>query len=148
MIELERKVVKEMTVEVICALITVGGVIFSALISYAISRTTANKELEKIKLTWEREDVISSDDEFAEMAGAVAKFIQSNSSTNQRNAMEHVASIRSKETGALGRLLDELYLDIQSGDKYNSDVRLSQVIDQKREAKSKNNASTRNKPKK
>lgn len=137
-----------MSPEIICTLITVAGTIVSALIAYAVSRSTANKEIDKMKLTWEREDVVSSDDEFAEMAGSVAKFVQSNTSSNQRNAMEQVASVRSKETGALGRLLDELYMDIQSGVIYNSDVRLSQVIDQKRESKSKSNASTRNKPKK
>lgn len=137
-----------MTTEVVCTLITFGGVVFSALISYAISRSTANKEIEKMELTWEREDVVSSDDEFAEMASAVAKFVTHNSGVNQRAAMEQVAAVRSKETGVLGRLLDELYIEVQSGVAYNADIRLSQVIDQKRESKSKTNAPKRNKPKK
>ena len=134
--------------EVICTTITVCGVIISALISSAISRSTANKEIEKMRLSWEREDVISSDDEFANMAGAVAKFINHSSPANQRNAIEQVASVRSKETGALGRLLDELYMDINSDNVNNADIHLSQVIDQKREAKSKAIASNRNKQKK
>lgn len=133
-----------MTVEVICALITVGGVVFSALISYAISRSTANKEIEKMKLSWEREDVVSSEDEFSGMASAVAKFVDNNTSRNRANAMEQVAAIRSKEVGVLGRLLDELYLSVQTGDTSEADIRLSQVIDQKRETKSKSNASRRN----
>ena len=128
-----------MTVEVICALITVGGVAFSALISYAISRSTANKELEKMKLTWEREDVVSSEDEFAGMASAVAKFVDYNNSRSRAHAMEQVAAIRSKEVGVLGHLLDELYFSVQSGNTSEADIRLSQVIDQKREAKSKSN---------
>lgn len=137
-----------MTSEVICTLITVAGVIISALISYAISRSTANKEIEKMQMSWEREDVISSDDEFANMAGSVAKFINHNAPSNQRNAIEQVASVRSKETGVLGRLLDELYMDINYGNVNDADIHLSQVIDQKREAKSKTNASNRNKQKK
>lgn len=133
-----------MTIEVICSLITVGGVVFSALISYAISRSTANKELEKMKLSWEREDVVSSEDEFAGMASAVAKFVDYNNPRNRANAMEQVAAIRSKEVGTLGRLLDELYLAVQSGNHSEADIRLSQVIDQKREAKSKANTTDRN----
>lgn len=135
-----------MTSEVICTLITVGGVTFSALISYAISRSTANKEIEKLQLSWEREDIISSDDEFADMTGAVAKYVSHNTSSNQRDAIERVASVRSKETGTLGRLLDELYIDVKSNNINNADIHLSQVIDQKREAKSKAKASNRNKP--
>lgn len=137
-----------MTSEVICTIITVGGVIVSALISYAISRSTANKEIEKMRLSWEREDVISSDDEFASMSGAVAKFINHNSTINRRDAIEQVASVRSKESGALRRLLDDLFLDINSDNVESADIHLSQVIDQKREAKSKTNAANRNKPKK
>ena len=135
-----------MTSEVICTLITVGGVTFSALISYAISRSTANKEIEKLQLSWEREDIISSDDEFADMTGAVAKYVSHNTSSNQRDAIERVASVRSKETGTLGRLLDELYIDVKSNNINDADIHLSQVIDQKREAKSKAKASNRNKP--
>lgn len=135
-----------MTSEVICTLITVGGVTFSALISYAISRSTANKEIEKLQLSWEREDIISSDDEFADMTGAVAKYVSHNTSSNQRDAIERVASVRSKEAGTLGRLLDELYIDVKSSNIHNADIHLSQVIDQKREAKSKAKASNRNKP--
>ena len=137
-----------MTSEIISALIAVGGVLFSAIISYAISRSTANKEIEKMKLSWEREDIVSSDDEFAEMTGAVAQFVQSPSNRNQRTAMEKIAAIRSKEVGALGDMLDKLYFDVQSGVVHSSDVQLTQVINQKREAKSKANASNRNKPEK
>lgn len=137
-----------MKIEIICALMTFGGIVVSALFSYVISRFTANKEIERMKLTWEREDVISSDDEFAAMAGSVAKFVSTHSETTKRRALEQVASIRSKETGELGRLLDNLYLEIQSGYPANADIHLSQVIDQKREAKIQAKATERNKPNK
>lgn len=133
-----------MKTEIICTLITFAGIAFSAIVSYVISRSTANKEIEKMKLTWEREDVVSSDDEFAEMAGTVAKFVSNSSGQAKRSAMEQVAAIRSKETGELGRLLDELYLDLQSGYPSNADIKLSQVIDKKREAKVQAKTSNRN----
>ena len=137
-----------MTSEIICALITAGGVLFSAIVSYAISRSTANKEIEKLKLTWEREDVVSSDDEFAEMAEAVAKFIHNCNSSNQRDALGKVAAIRSKETGELGALLDKLYAAIRTGIPSDANEQLTKVINQKRETKSKANAPKGNKPNK
>ena len=135
-----------MSSEMICALIAVAGTVLSALISYGVSRYTASKELEKMKLTWEREDIVSSEDEFAAMAKAVGAFVQSSHPSHQRAAMELVAAARSKEIGALGSLLDHLYMHIQSGHIGNTDVGLTKVINQKREAKSKANSSGSAKP--
>ena len=132
--------------EMICALIAVAGTVLSALISYGVSRYTANKELEKMKMTWEREDVVSSEDEFSAMSKAVGAFVQSGRPHHQRVAMELVAAARSKESGALGSLLDELYMHIQSGHVSNTDVWLTKVINQKREAKSKANSAGSAKP--
>lgn len=135
-----------MKTEIICALITAAGVLISAIISYGISRFTANKEVEKMQLVWDREDIVSSDDEFAEMASTVAKFVQYPISVHQREAMGRVAAIRSKEQGTLGILLDQLYQNINEGNTRQTDSQLSKVIQQKREAKSNANATAGNKP--
>lgn len=137
-----------MSTEVICALIAVGGTLLSALVSYAVSRSTANREIEKMQLTWEREDVVSSDDEFAEMSSLVAQFVQSNRTTHQREALAKIAAIRSKESGSLASILDDLYSAVRSGDILSSDACLSRVIDEKRHAERKSNTSSRNSPKK
>lgn len=123
-----------MPLEMICTIITVVGTVISALVSYGISRHTAGKELERMRLEWEREDVMTSEDDFAEMASAVAAFVYRPTGYNQQSAMETVAAIRAREIGELGNLLDSLYMCIQSGDTSNSDVWLSKVICQKREA--------------
>jgi len=123
--------------EVLCTLITVAGTVLSALIAWFVSRSTASKELEKLKLTWEREDIVSSDDEFAAMASAVANYVHSNVPLCQREAMCAVASIRSKESGDLGTLLDQLYNAINSNYSIEADRLLSQVINKKRDAKGK-----------
>lgn len=128
-----------MSAEIICALIAIAGTAVSAGVSWFVSRSTANKEIEKMQLAWEREDVISSDDEFAEMAAGVAEFVQSYSALHQRNAIAKVAAIRSKETGELGKLLDKLYDAIKSCDYIRTDIILSAVINEKRNAKSKCN---------
>ena len=135
-----------MKAEIICTLITAAGVLLSAIISYGISRFTANKEIEKMQLIWNREDIVSSDDEFAEMAGKVARFVQSPSSVHQRDAMELVAAVRSKELGTIAPLLDELYQSINDGNTQHTDSQLSKVIKQKRETKNNANATAGNKP--
>lgn len=137
-----------MTSEIICSLIALGGTVISALIAYFVSRSTANKELEKLKLTWEREDLVSSDDEFAEMAAAVAKFVQRRNYGEQRNALSSVAAIRSKETGEMAELLDSLYRAVRDWNPKQIDALLTQVIEKKREAKGHANSAHRNKPKK
>lgn len=137
-----------MSSEMICALIAAIGVVLSSLFSYAISRYTANKELEKLEMTWEREDIVSSEDEFADMSKAIGAYVQSGYPQCQRVAMELVAAARSKEFGTLGSLLDELYMHIQSGNISNTDTWLTKVINQKRETKCKADAPSSGKPKK
>lgn len=124
-----------MTTEVICALVTVGGTLLSALIAFFVSRTTANKEIEKMQLTWEREDIVSSDDEFAEMASAVARFVAYDSLQNQTEAMEKIAAIRAKEIGHTCASLDLLFRAVTTEDQGGADALLTEVINEKRRLK-------------
>lgn len=137
-----------LTSEIICSLIALGGTVLSALISYFVSRSTANKELEKLRLTWAREDLVSSDEEFAEMASAIAKFIQRRNGGDQRNAIAHIAAIRSKEAGEIAILLDRLYQAVRDWRPDEVDALLTQIVEKKRETKRNANAPKRNKPKK
>lgn len=125
-----------MPTEIICAIIAVAGTVVSSLIAWFVSRSTANKEIEKMQLSWAREDIVSSDDEFASMSAAVARYIQCNNGTHQREAMAAVASIRAKESGEIGSVLDELYRTISSGQSTAADRALTCVIENKRNAKS------------
>ena len=134
-----------MTTEIICAIIAVIGTLVSAYISYFVSQATANKELEKLRLTWEREDVVSSDDEFALMTAAVGEFLSYYGWREQKMAMGKVAAIRSKEAGELGEALDELYETISSRSSSTNDA-LSKVIEKKREAKSRAKAACHSNP--
>lgn len=126
-----------MKTEIICALIALVGTLISAVIAWFVSRSTANKEIEQLKLTWEREDVVSSDDEFAKMASNVASYIQCDSGHYQREAMSSAAAIRAKESGELGMLLDQLYSAIEKDSVSETNQALTRVIEKKREAKSK-----------
>lgn len=97
-----------MNTEVICTLISVGGA---------------------------REDIVSSDEEFAEMAAAVARYIKSHQPNDAQNAAEKVCSVRSKEVGKIAHCLDDLYLGIFDDDMRIIDECLDRVINQKRKTK-------------
>jgi hypothetical protein len=94
--------------------ISLLGVIFSGMISWFIARTTANKEIEKIKLTWTREDSIDSDQEFSDMAQTVSKFLLMPSENTRNIACLQVAQIRFKARGRLAQIIDALYNAIES----------------------------------
>lgn len=122
--------------ELACSLISVAGVALSAFVSKRTAETVANKETEKMKLKWEREDVVSSDEEFASMVDAAAQTIAHPSSENYSVAVGRVAAIRSKEIGTLGELMDELYKAIRNLDYERADEWLTKIIKLKRLMKS------------
>lgn len=134
-----------MTIELICALVTVGGTIVSALIAWLVSRSTANKEIEKMKLSWEREDIISSDDEFADMCSASAKYIAVPYDSHKVDSMGRIAALRAKESGQIAEHLDFLYESIRRSDRDSANAMLSKVVEEKR--KSSRNANTNGKKK-
>lgn len=137
-----------MSTEIYCTLITTAGAVFSVLLSWFTSRSTANKEIEKLKMSWEREDIVSSDDEFAEMASAVALFVQCDVPATQYEAMQKIAALRSKEVTDIAELLDSLYLDVHRNDRYRADSSLTKVLNKKREIKRNSETPRRNKPEK
>ena len=135
-----------MDVKIICALISTGGIALSGLISWFVSRSSASKEIEKMKMEWDREDVVSSDDEFAEMCSSVAAYIHHIDTMKRIEAASRVASVRSKEQGQLAELLDILYsLLIKTKQADVLDEALTNVIEEKRNRKSAHRA-PRNQP--
>lgn len=122
-----------MKTEIVCAVIALTGTLCSVIISWFISQQSIKSENDKLQKTWDREDVVSSDDEFAQMAESVAVYIHS--SYSKATCIGKVAALRSKEHGALAKSLDKLYSSIQSGDKTAVNLALSEVIEEKRKAK-------------
>lgn len=126
-----------MTTELICTLVTAGGTLLSAVIAFFVSRSTANKEIEKMKLSWDHEDTVSSDDDFAEMAALVSKFVCLSTGGWQPDALSKVAEVRSRESGRLGDILDKLYVCIGQEHYRETDALLTEAITEKRKLKSK-----------
>lgn len=129
---------------IVSALISViGSIITTAMANKAATKTakeTTNNEIERLKLTWDREDIVSSDDEFAEMAASSAKFVQYNSPTLRSEAMAKVAAVRSKESLALGEKLDSLYSAIKRNNQPEADECLTAAINEKRKIKGERSA--------
>lgn len=134
-----------MTVEIVISSAVVGAIIslIGNIIAAKIAQRTAvktaqettNHEIKKLEKTWEREDVVSSDEEFAEMACAVAKYVHRNTIDNGVDATGKVASVRSKEHGELGRILDSLHENLDKRDLEGSAAALSKAIEEKRRLK-------------
>lgn len=99
------------------------------------ARETAELEIKKLERTWEREDVVSSDEEFAQMASALGRFTNSASAPARREAMERVAYVRAKESGELGAAVDHLYDAVRAGDRDKANSIMSEVIDIRRALK-------------
>lgn len=114
-------------------LIALVGVVLSFLSSLIISRYTANKEIKKLRLSWKREDNIAAENEFSEMAAAVAKYIQVDSPPTRSEASAKVAAFRAKERGDMAIYLDELYSHIARRENEKADALLTRVIQCKRE---------------
>lgn len=132
--------------EVVCAIIAACGTVVSALIAWFVSRSAASKEIEKMRLTWDREDLVSSDDEYAEMASLVSTYIHYRNGGSQVKALAKVGALRSKENGPIAEDLDGLYEAIETGTVLRVDEFLTKVINTKRETKRRANSAGRNKP--
>ena len=124
---------------IVSAIVAAIGGIITTIITQRNARTIAQdaaaQEMQKMERTWEREDVVSSDEEFAEMSCAVAKYIHCNTVKLASDAIGMVASIRAKEFGELGRILDELHKALDNRDLDRADRELTNAINKKRELK-------------
>lgn len=121
-----------MTTEIIVALITSLGVVVSALIAWRVSISQANKEIKKLQKTWEHENSVSFDDEFAEMVSAVSLYANSKNIGDGYRALEKVSAIRAKVTGPLADCLDELHHKLENNQFHGLEKCLSNAINENR----------------
>lgn len=133
---------------VICTIITTIGVIVSALVSLFVARSTAANEIKKMQLSWEREDAVSSDDEFAAMVSASVKYANTEDDDLMIDTLQKVASLRAKSVGEIAKTYDLLYLAVQRSNYTGIDEVLTELLNQKRNAKANPLYSDANKPKK
>ena len=127
---------------IVSAFIAMIGSIITAKIAQKTAvktaEETANREIEKMERTWQREDLVSSDEEFAEMASSVAAFVFYNDGTGRLQAMQHIAAIRSKEVGHIATILDNLYNDVRAKKIASANLLLNDAIEEKRKIRTGN----------
>lgn len=99
------------------------------------AQETATQEIKRMERTWEREDLVSSDEEFAAMTAAVARYVHRNTIEHGIDAAGKVAGVRSKEHGEMGRILDALHKSIDDRDQEKAALEMSKAIDEKRKIK-------------
>lgn len=99
------------------------------------AQETATQEIKKMERTWEREDLVSSDEEFSAMTTAVARYVHRNSIEHGVDAAGKVAGVRSKEHGEMGKILDDLHKSIDDRNLEQAAIELSKAIDEKRKIK-------------
>ena len=126
-----------MTTEVLSGLFSLVGIVFSGVLSFLVAKSSASKEIDKLKLTWKREDVVSSETDFSEMVSSVAVYAKALSIDDMNTATKWVAKIRAQESGALGDLLDGLYNQLRDPIVFELEDTLSEIIKEKRQRKNK-----------
>ena len=126
-----------MPTEVICALIAFSGAILSAFISFLVSRSTANKEIEKMRLSWDREDTTLADEAFSQMIHAVREYISCENEYFKYGAMNAVDALQLKESDAVNAVLAQLHDALRLGSRPQAEQLLAAVVEAKKNDKRK-----------
>ena len=121
-----------MTPETISTLISALGVILSAGVSLLVARSAAANEIKKMQLSWEREDTVTSDDEFTAMVSAAVKYANTEDDDLMIDTLQKVASLRAKAIGEIAKTYDVLYLAVQRSNYTGIDKVLTELLNQKR----------------
>lgn len=137
-----------MSPEIICSIVTGLGAICSALISYWVSSSVSKREIQKLRLTWDREDSLEFDKGLQELFQLVYEFIDSQNDSFAIPAISRLAPLRAKETGPAAPLLDELHIALDSHNRHRCRILLSDIVIKYREAKSDTQNKNRKQPKK
>lgn len=121
-----------MKTEVICAIISAGGVLLSTFGSLTISKIAASKEIKKIKLEFDHSDNAKLAEELSEAMAAAAKYSNKPVVMYQTDAVSKVAAVRVRYSGEVGRLLDVLYNNLANGNYREIDRTIALLVDAKR----------------
>lgn len=124
-----------MMTEVICALIAFLGTILSATISFFVSRTTASKEIEKMRLSWDREDATSTDEAFFKMIQAVRSYTSSENEYLKYDAMNAVNALQIRESAAVCAVLSQLHDALHQGSRHRAELLLTAAVEAKKNDK-------------
>ena len=122
--------------EVAGSIIAAIGVGLSALVSRQIALHTSKTEIQKLKMTWEREDSVLVDADFSDMVELVIQYNIADNLDNQRDALQKISAVKLKSDDELCEILDRLYTLVTGRSSSDINSVLSEAIEQKRKSKS------------
>lgn len=135
------KSVEGLSTEVICAIITLIGVIFANLTARWTARDSADREIERQKRSWAHDNDVAFEKAFLTMTEAVSAFIQDSSISKQVSARASVAVALTYAKGDLANKLEALYIVLKNRPALDAEDKLLEAIHamkKQREDKSKN----------
>ena len=92
----------------ISSIISFVGVLISAAASVFAARLVSKREFKKLLLTWQREDLVSFDAAFSDMASAVSAYAVRGGLEQRWDAVPKIAALSCRASGPLAESLDAL----------------------------------------
>lgn len=117
-----------LSTEVICALITLAGVIYANISSKVIAKETANNEMNKLKQTWEHDNEIAFERAFCDMTEAVSTYIIEPSQPNQQIARTKTSVMLAHATGDMANRVQNLYDSMKRRPSPEAEEMLTEVL--------------------
>lgn len=114
-----------------------GSAIIAGIVSWGVAKIAAKAEIRKLRETWAHEKETAYDADFDNMVAAVSYFARFPSGSTVRSAIEKTAIFRSKASGELATVVDDItnILSRQCTD-YSAILRkLDEAVELKRNAK-------------
>lgn len=125
-----------MSIEIICALIAFSGAVISAATSWAVARMTAKKEIEQIKASWAREDLLAYQEQFSRMVKTVNDYItriEDGRWADEESATNEILACMALSKGNVAVSLSRLNAAIKNESVQQARAALQEVIAQYQE---------------
>lgn len=119
---------KYLSTEVVCACITLVGVIWANQSAKRIAKDTAKEEMKKLRNIWEHDKEILFEQAFRDMAEAVSTYILNSNSVNQENARAKTTILMAHATGALADKAEALYSSMKCRPSPDTEKLLIEVL--------------------
>ena len=131
-----------MNEQIICAIMTLIGVIFSAVISFFISKHNSKKEFEILWLKWDHEIKI----EISNMCSNIGNYYDTENDFSRKKALNQIRSVRAKLSNkALSQTLKKLEDAVRSRNFINIETYLEIFYSQIHDPKKRNIKNRKNK---
>lgn len=117
-----------MPTEIICAFITAGGVVLSALIAGVISLYVSRREARKQLLAWQREDRLHFDHKFDTLCQCILNYLEEPTEYRRSLAYQEAILLQAYAPRPMRSALSVLIDSLNQGDPVHAKDILDQLI--------------------